>query len=267
MIAKSLSTSQRYARLHGVAGKRAEFCQAIYPLLLAHADDFGRLAGDVFTVKHAIVPTSPRSEADIERALDALHEVNLIVWYEVEGRKCIQIQDFDAHQQGLHKRTRSTFPEPSGIFREIPSEGKGTEQKGKELKKSVSPEPEGSVPFTPTFLEFPTVGIGGTAYQLSESQVLEWAGLFATIDVQVELRKALAWILAHKARRKTASGMPRFLVGWLTRATNSGRAHEAPAATKERQPWTCLHVERCHNRAMCRDATALGRPEREQVPA
>lgn len=141
MVAKSLSTSQRYARLNEVAGRLAEFCQAMYPLLVAHADDFGRLAGDVFTVKHLVVPTSKRKESDVEKALAALHEVGLIVWYEAEGRKCIQIHKFEDHQQGLHKRTKSEFPYAesespgiSGNVREIPSEEKRTEQKGTEGK-------------------------------------------------------------------------------------------------------------------------------------
>lgn len=134
MIAKALSTSQKYARLYEVAGKRAEFCQAMFPLLVAHADDFGRLAGDPFTVKHAVVPTSPRKLDDVEAALTALHQVGLIVWYEIDERKCIQVCDFDRHQMGLHKRTKSEFPEPSGNFREIPSEEKGRELKGREEK-------------------------------------------------------------------------------------------------------------------------------------
>lgn len=149
MVAKSLSTSQKYARLNQVAGKRAEFCQALFPLLVAHADDFGRLAGDVFTVKHAVVPTSPRKEADVTAALEALHVVGLIVWYEADDRKCIQIVDFDRYQSGLHKRTKSEFPEPSGNFREIPSEGKGTEEKGRESATPLSAVTTDHDPLTP----------------------------------------------------------------------------------------------------------------------
>jgi hypothetical protein len=139
MLARSLSTSQRYANLHDIAGKLAEFCQALYPLLVAHADDFGRQAGDVFTVKHAVCPTSPRRLEDVERALAALHQVNLIAWYEVDGRKCIEIVDFARYQVGLHKRTKSHFPEPagdSGKFPEIPSEEKRTEEKRTEEKRT-----------------------------------------------------------------------------------------------------------------------------------
>ena len=139
MISKSLSTSQKYAQLSKLGGRLSEFCQAIFPLLVAHTDDFGRLAGDVFTVKHAIVPASPRKEKDVEAALALLHEVGLILWYDVSGRKYIQIQGFDVHQAGLHKRTRSAFPDPSGNFPESPSELKRTEQKGTEAKRTEPP--------------------------------------------------------------------------------------------------------------------------------
>jgi hypothetical protein len=123
MLSKSLSTSEKRAALHGVAGRLAEFAQQLYPLLLAHADDFGRQQGDIFTVKHAIDPSSPRSDADFAVALKCLHNVGLIIWYEVDGRKFVQVNNFDQHQVGLHKRTSSKFPEPPGTpgkFRDIP---------------------------------------------------------------------------------------------------------------------------------------------------
>lgn len=114
MIAKTLSTSQRFARLFEVTPDLAEFAQSLYPLLVAHADDFGRQQGDTFTVRHSVHPTSPRAAADFDTALQALHDVGLIVRYEARGRQCIQIAQFDRHQQGLHKRTESEFPGPDG---------------------------------------------------------------------------------------------------------------------------------------------------------
>lgn len=130
MIAKTLSTSQRYAQLHATAGKLAEFCQALYPLIVAHCDDSGRQQGDPFTVKHAVCPSSPRPLTDVEKALTALHTVGLITWYEVEGRKYIQVEQFSDHQPGLKNRGNSKIPTLPGnavVCREMPSEGKGTE--------------------------------------------------------------------------------------------------------------------------------------------
>jgi hypothetical protein len=121
MISKALSTSERFARLFALCPPLAEFAQSLYPLLLAHADDFGREAGDLFTVKHAVHPASPRSTDELARALFALHEAGLIVWYEVQGRRTIQIVKFDDHQSGLHKRTRSQFPAIPGNSGKLPN--------------------------------------------------------------------------------------------------------------------------------------------------
>lgn len=169
MISKSLSTSERRAKLHHTAGHLAEFCQSLYPLLVAHSDDFGKLTGSAFHVKHAIDPTSPRTESDFESALAALAKVGLIHWYEIEARKFIAINDFERHQQGLHKRkTSGEIPEPSegqpvvsGDFREIPGnslptelnrtelELKGTEQNRPSRKKRAL-----TTTWTPEFLTF-----------------------------------------------------------------------------------------------------------------
>jgi hypothetical protein len=135
MISKSLSTSVKRASLHAVAGRLAEFTQGLYVLLVVHADDFGRLQGDLFTVQHVVDPSSPRKPAEFYAALRALHEVGLIHWYEIDGKQFIQIVAFEGHQLGLHKRTASRFPEfpgNSGKFPEFPSQRtEGKEGKGK----------------------------------------------------------------------------------------------------------------------------------------
>lgn len=136
MLSKKISTSKKFAVVGSAAG---EFPQLLYTLLMPHCDDFGRQPGDAFTVKHEVFPTSPRSEDEFESALVALEVSGLIQRYAVDGQQVIQIVKFETHQQGLHKRTGSEFPEPpptvpgsSGNPPEIPSELKRTEQKGTE---------------------------------------------------------------------------------------------------------------------------------------
>jgi len=144
MISKSLSTSIRYANLGEVAGPLADFCRAMFPLLVAHADDFGRLPGDSRTIRYLVVPSGNRREKDVGRALGFLDQVGLIRWYEVKSRQFIQINAFDEHQSGLHKRTKSRFPEPpvseipgnSGTLPEIPSELNRTEENRTEVQNS-----------------------------------------------------------------------------------------------------------------------------------
>lgn len=115
MLSKSLSTSEKRAALHEAAGHLAEFCQAVYPLLVAHADDWGCLQGDPFTVKHLVDPSSPRKVPEFGEALRAMHNVGLITWYAADGKQFIFIRDWFNHQQlkGHDKDGRNrTFPAP-----------------------------------------------------------------------------------------------------------------------------------------------------------
>lgn len=135
MISKSLSTSEKFSALSAADSDLAEFCQILYLMLIPHSDDFGRLQGDPFTIKHQCLPASPRPIDDFKKALTLLHNEELVIWYQVSGKQYVQITNFDPHQIGLHKRTSSNFPEFPGKYRkrrEIPSEEKGREEKGTE---------------------------------------------------------------------------------------------------------------------------------------
>jgi hypothetical protein len=268
MISKSLSTSEKRAALHRAAGPLAEFSQGLYPLLIVHADDFGRLQGDLFTVQHVVDPSSPRQVNDFRVALTALDTVGLIQWYEVEGRQFVQIVDFEAHQVGLHKRTASRIPGNSGKFPEVPCqekrrEGKRREEKG--TKDSSEPKMPASEP-TAEIEVFPTVG--GGAFVLPEPQAEELTALFPTLDVAQELRSAKAWLVANPTKRKTAKGMPKFLTAWCTRSTSQQRSTGGqPARTSSEtqpvfEPWSCPHLEEHLGRYACAIATKLHRARR-----
>lgn len=137
LISRTLGSSRKFAALLREAGKLGEFAQALFPMLVSHSDDFGRMAGDAFTVKHAVFPTSPRKESDFTVVLGAMSRVGLIEWYDADGQQVLQIVDFDSHQPGLHKRTASKFPGNSGKFPEIPSQSNRTESKGIEGNRTV----------------------------------------------------------------------------------------------------------------------------------
>lgn len=112
MFANSFSTSKRRAQLLARAGDLAEYAQSLYPMLVSHADDYGRLEGDVVTVRSKVDPLTRRSDDDVERALQFLDDVRLITWYEAGGERIIQIEKFWEHQPGLKVRSASSFPAP-----------------------------------------------------------------------------------------------------------------------------------------------------------
>lgn len=149
MISKSLSTSEKYAALVNSAGDLTEFCHALYPLIVSHADDFGRLQGDPFTVKHACYPASCRGLDEFAVGLARLQDVDLINWYVVEGKKYIQIVKFEKHQIGLHKRTKSAFPRvpgTSGNYQEMSGQENLTELNLRELNGTKENERTAAAP-------------------------------------------------------------------------------------------------------------------------
>lgn len=81
---------------------------------------------------------------------------------------------------------------------------------------AAPPEEAGAV-----VLEFPCQG-AKPSFPLYEKQVAEWQKVFPGLDVMQECRTAQAWCVAQPARRKTFSGMPKFLVNWLSRSADRG---------------------------------------------
>lgn len=111
LISKSLGSSRRFHALVVSGGKLGEFCQVLFPLIVANTDDFGRMDGDAFTIKNVVLPSSKRQEEEFEQALVLMAKARLITRYTVEGSNFLQVNKFDEHQPNLHKRTKSRFPE------------------------------------------------------------------------------------------------------------------------------------------------------------
>ena len=114
MISKSLGASKRFMALHEHAGPLAEFAAALFCLVISNCDDFGRCEADAASIRWRCWPSSPRTEREFAMALEALHNAGLICWYQVEGNHILEVTRFSEHQSGLHKRTRSKFPDAPG---------------------------------------------------------------------------------------------------------------------------------------------------------
>jgi len=118
--------------------------------------------------------------------------------------------------QAGHGETPSPAPAPAPVAVQKPEE-----------QVSVCAETaDGGSP--PPVLEFPTVG-AQKVWFLMQADVDEWQRLYPNVDILAECRKALAYVRAKPAKRKTARGMPSALVRWFNRATE-GRGTGPPLA-------------------------------------
>lgn len=105
MVSKVISLSEKVNSL-------SLFGRLLYTWMIPHADDFGRLPGSPAKVRVLVVPFCDETIRDVENELADMNRIGIIRWYEVDGERFIQIVNFENHQQGLHKRTKSKFPEP-----------------------------------------------------------------------------------------------------------------------------------------------------------
>ena len=118
-----------------------------------------------------------------------------------------------------------------------------TQPKTEDVCPETDQPSSGPTPQTkhPAVLCFPTDG-PVHYWDLTQPQIDDWAQSFPKLDVLSECRKALAWIQASPERKKTAKGMPRFLVAWLGRSNDRspgpGFYPQKPSAIEEAQKVT-----------------------------
>jgi len=85
-------------------------------------------------------------------------------------------------------------------------------------------------------------------YSVTDKDVAEWRELYPAVDVVQELRKMKGWLNANPRKRKTKSGIRRFVNGWLAREQDSGKARAAPSYGADENVFlTMLEEERAKN--------------------
>jgi hypothetical protein len=105
-IHKSISVSVQVANL-SVEG------QLLFERMFPHADFQGRLAGHPHKVKANLVPMTDIPIENIGTQLQQMHDVGLIIWYEANGEKIIQLVSWWKFQDRKFAHP-SKFPAPEG---------------------------------------------------------------------------------------------------------------------------------------------------------
>ncbi|WP_051058740.1 DnaD domain-containing protein [Paenibacillus shenyangensis] len=106
MLSKVISVSEKVNMLPDI------FSMLLFTWMIPHADDYGRLPGSPAKVKALVVPMLDKSLRDVEQAIRQLEEQGVIVWYETDGDKVIEIVNFAQHQEGLKSKKKSKFNSP-----------------------------------------------------------------------------------------------------------------------------------------------------------
>ena len=67
-----------------------------------------------------------------------------------------------------------------------------------------------------------SIPIQGGEFEVRESATREFERLYPQVDVTQTLREIRGWCLANPTKRKTKTGVMRFLNSWMAREQNRG---------------------------------------------
>jgi hypothetical protein len=207
-------------------------------------------------------------EAGLWDEVDGGYQVHDFLEYNPAATNVKERREADRIRKETYKNPRGKSAESNGNLRgsraRVPDPTRPKKEEIQEISSEASSEP------VVAFLKFPIIGPGDGVWVLSEAQVLNWEELFPGLDIGAEARKALAWIGAHKSRRKTSKGMDKFLVAWLTRAVDRGGPRMVPErrsaeVMSEGSEWVCSHEPHCLNRRSCELLQAIA-AEKQRTP-
>jgi hypothetical protein len=75
-----------------------------------------------------------------------------------------------------------------------------------------------------------------THYHVNKLQVDEWKELYPAVDVEQQLRNMKGWLDSNPKRRKTKSGILKFITSWLAREQDRGGTYRGQGKSKSNMP-------------------------------
>jgi hypothetical protein len=129
-MARGRMIDKRIAKSDKLAALKHDRSRVLYFMIYPHLDVEGRYSGDPRDIKEDCCPRLPYTFNQIAESLVELHDVGLIILYEIEGVRYIECTRFEDFQSIRRKREgESKIPAHSGItpallpeyFRRTPS--------------------------------------------------------------------------------------------------------------------------------------------------
>ena len=205
------------------------FEEAFFYRLVVNCDDYGRLDARPAILKSKLFPLKERiSIKDIESALGKLADAGCVRLYECDSKPYLYLPTWEVHQR--IRNHKSKYPEPNSdnllsidskslasvaviqsnpIQSESESESESESMPGAKVAPDRKPELE-------------LILNDKSMYPIYSEDISEWSELYPSVDVMQQLRNMKGWLDANHTRRKTKSGIPRFINNWLSKQQNSG---------------------------------------------
>lgn len=216
LIKESIRTSEKISGL-------SDFQFRLWVSLITYVDDYGRGDARAAIIKGACFPLRERvTVKDIDSALSALAGAGCVGLYDVDGKPYLYFPKWEQHQRIQTKKSR--YPAPPEISPWVTvSHGDPPPESESESESESNPNPNdcaeqqaASAPVAALLLN------DGSFFEATEAYVQRLVPLYPAVDVAQELRNMAGWCLSNAKKRKTRSGIERFITSWLAREQNSG---------------------------------------------
>lgn len=205
--------------------------------LLQLADSEGRFRWIPMQVHAHTFPFE--SDLNIESLALELEQAGYFSRYEVDGRQFAEIPNFLKHQRltGKEAQVKSKIPprEAKGKQQDFLGEAPGCPGTGEQGNREQGTGEqdvctEQSCSASPSAVIITLTLNTGDEHPITESQLKEFSELYPAVDVMQELRSMRGWCINNPKKRKTKSGISRFINSWLSREQDRG-----PSSGNQRQ--------------------------------
>lgn len=220
------------------------FEETVFYRLLVTVDDYGVFPAHPLMLSRVLFPMREDVTKDqVKEALSHLEALGLIFRYEVEGDgEYLKITSWERNQRLRNSVHRYPMPE-EGTLREREESDTGAKGKGaaSAAKAPHAPaarpsddasavplseaQPKQLLPDQAEVKELPVIELplnDQQLYPVTREDIASYQELYPAVDVVQALRNMKGWCISNPTRRKTRSGIQKFINGWLAREQNRG---------------------------------------------
>lgn len=215
------------------------FQEVMFYRLIVNCDDYGRMDARPKLLKSMLFPIKERiTIKEVEDALQKLADAGCVVLYEVKGKPYLYLPSWEVHQNIRAKKSKYPAPEEGKITSNC-KQMNTDENICKQMNTDENKCPRNPIQSNPIQSEYESEYMPGaetpdssnfinlplndkSEFAVTEEMIAEWSELYPAVDVKQDLRKMKGWLDSNPNRRKTKSGIKRFITNWLAKTQDSG---------------------------------------------
>lgn len=170
------------------------------------------------------------SEQEVRTSIKRLKSTNDITTKSTNKGTLISVVNYEKYQVDVviptNSLTSDLTAEQPATNQQLTNNQPQRKKDNKDNKAINNSSNNTSAPSRITLPEIPIIELplnDGTMHPVFQSQVDEYRRLYPSVDIVQELRNMLGWLNANQKNRKTASGINRFINGWLCREQNDAK--------------------------------------------